>query len=184
MRTKYDYFLPPTIIEEKRWRVGFSQVFREFHRDVFYDLQELRSDVDSIIDKVYPVGSIYISTNPTNPSQLFGVGTWVAFGAGRVLVGIDPSQPEFDTVEETGGEKTHTLTTAEMPSHGHEVKGGSLGLPFAVTTTGSDDPNAYGFADDLRASDGAYFSAQNTGGGQPHNNLQPYIVVYMWKRTA
>ena len=137
-----------------------------------------------VIDAIYPVGSIYISTLSTNPGTLWGVGTWTSFGAGRVLVGIDPSQSEFDTVEETGGEKTHTLTISEIPAHGHEIKGGSAGAYLAPTTSGPNDPSAYGFADDLRASDRAYFSAQNTGGGQAHNNLQPYIVVYMWKRTA
>ena len=69
----------------------------------------------------YPVGAVYISVVSTSPATLFG-GTWVAFGAGRVLVGIDAGQPEFDTVEETGGAKTHTLSAAEMPSHTHSVQ--------------------------------------------------------------
>lgn len=67
----------------------------------------------------FPVGYIYISVDPTNPATVLGYGTWAAFAAGRVLVGIDAGQTEFDTVEETGGAKTHTLTTAEMPSHTH-----------------------------------------------------------------
>lgn len=121
---------------------------------------------------IFPVGSIYISTVSTNPSSFFG-GTWTAFGAGRTLVGIDAGQTEFDTVEETGGSKTHTLTTDEIPSHLH-------------TQTVANFWSA-----DNSSGSGATYQGENTtgntgstGGGQAHNNLQPYIVVYMWKRTA
>lgn len=127
-------------------------------------------DVDGLLAISYPVGSIYISVVSTNPSVVFGFGTWVAFGAGRVLVGLDAGQTEFDTVEETGGAKTHTLTSTEMPAHTHTIahdadvnSGGSVGTrvsPSGSTTTSS------------------------AGGGAAHNNLQPYIVVYMFKRTA
>jgi hypothetical protein len=124
-----------------------------------------------VINLVYPVGSIYISTVPTNPGTLFGVGTWVAFGAGRTLVGLDAGQTEFDTVEETGGEKTHTLTVAEMPVHSHAEWGnvsnaGQAGTGVGPNTGAKNQPT------------------ENAGGGGAHNNLQPYIVVYMWKRTA
>src|SRR5687768_14976223 len=67
----------------------------------------------------WPVGSVFISVLATDPATLLGFGTWEAFAAGRVLVGIDPLQAEFDTLLETGGAKTHTLTTAEMPAHTH-----------------------------------------------------------------
>jgi len=66
-------------------------------------------------EHTWPVGSIFLSTVPTNPAVLLGFGTWVAFAQGRVLVGIDPTQVEFDTVLETGGAKTHVLTVAETP---------------------------------------------------------------------
>lgn len=126
------------------------------------------------VDAVYPVGSIYMSVVSTNPATLFGFGTWVAFGAGRCLVGLDAGQPEFDTVEETGGAKTHTLTAAEMPSHNHRVgRGDRSGVP---DMRGAGSNNVYGF-------DNAMVT-ESTGGGAAHNNLQPYIVVYMWKRTA
>lgn len=71
------------------------------------------------LSSVWPVGSVFISVVSTNPGTLLGFGTWSAFGAGRVLVGLDSGQTEFDTVEETGGAKTHTLTSAEMPAHTH-----------------------------------------------------------------
>ena len=70
----------------------------------------------------WPIGSIYISVNNTNPSQWFD-GVWESFGSGRVLVGVDTSQSEFNTVMKTGGEKVHKLTTNEMPSHNHTYEG-------------------------------------------------------------
>ena len=132
---------------------------------------------------LYPVGSVYLNaTNSTNPSTLLGFGTWVAFGAGRVPVGIDPSQSGFDVAEETGGANTHTLTTAQIPSHRHV--GGFCDNSSNAISFGSVSGSA---SSSLQTSsnDGdrnPYTSYE--GGGQAHNNLQPYIVVYMWKRTA
>lgn len=130
----------------------------------------------SVFSAIYPVGSIYMSATMSSAAQVeaaFG-GTWVAWGAGRVPVGVDTTQTEFDTVEETGGEKTHTLTIAEMPSHVHKVHAGwgagSLGNNFLRV----DSNNPKNQWDDT-------FS---TGGDQAHNNLQPYITCYMYKRTA
>jgi hypothetical protein len=123
---------------------------------------------------IYPVGSIYISTSNTNPAGLFGFGTWEIFGNGRVLVGVNESETEFNTVMKTGGEKTHALTIAEMPSHNHKVDHDTLAMY-------GDGPQANG-GDGLAPE--ATISTQNTGGGQPHNNLQPYITVYMWRRKS
>ena len=143
-----------------------------------------KSYVDNInisIESAYPVGSIYMNaTNATNPATLLGFGTWVAFGAGRVPVGINSGDTDFDTAEETGGAKTHTLTESEMPAHTHRPMNGSGGSE--TNPLGSDT----GFSGmDSRTN---FISATNlieeTGGGQAHNNLQPYIVVHMWKRTA
>ena len=127
--------------------------------------------VNGVIDLVYPVGSIYISVVSTNPGTLFGVGTWVAFGTGRVLVGLDAGQTEFNTVEKTGGEKTHTDTIAEMPAHTHNI-------------TVSDGPSTNaGYAMYSSPVDVYALTSTSAGSGAPHNNLQPYIAVYMWKRT-
>lgn len=127
-----------------------------------------------VLKAVYPVGSLYVNvSDSTNPGTLLGFGTWAAHGAGRVNVGIDATQTEFDTIGETGGAKTHTLTTAEIPSHSHTyngVNGGSMG-------NGSSYP---GLSDNTNRTP----ITNNTGGGGAHNNLQPYVVVYMWKRTA
>ena len=125
---------------------------------------------------VYPVGSIYINaTVATNPATLLGFGTWAAFGAGRVMVGIDSTDTDFDAAEETGGAKTHTLTVNELPAHNHNQPSGILPAPNSndVDVTGGNGRTL-----------GNNVTTDNTGGGQAHNNLQPYIVVYMWKRTA
>ena len=121
----------------------------------------------------WPVGSVFISVVATNPNTLLGGGTWVAFGAGRVLVGIDAGQTEFDTVEEVGGAKTHTLTTAEMPSHAHGITGGTIDWNQAGATA-------------VQARLGAAVSIATGAAGSngAHNNLQPYIVCHFWKRTA
>lgn len=71
------------------------------------------------VDRAYPVGSVFMSTIATNPAVQLGVGTWAAWGTGRVPVGVDTSQTEFDTVGKTGGEKTHLLSENEMPRHTH-----------------------------------------------------------------
>lgn len=123
---------------------------------------------------MYPVYSIYINTVPTNPAAIWGFGTWVAFGTGRALVGIDTAQPEFNAAEKMGGEKTHTLNEAEIPSHYHT---------FNVLAEASGFGNGY-LAYSNNYATPAAAAVTSAGGGQPHNNLQPYITVYMWKRTA
>ena len=137
-------------------------------------------NVVEVLKKAYPIGSVYINaSNATNPASLLGFGTWVAFGAGKVMVGLDAGDTSFDTVGETGGEKTHTLTIAEMPVHSH-----------AQYVTASPGTGGSGIRQDYDADASgltAYPQGVNTGGagsGGSHNNLQPYIVVYFWKRTA
>ena len=138
--------------------------------------------VTATIANAYPVGSIYMNaTNSTNPATLLGFGTWSSFGAGRVLVGIDSSDTDFDTAEETGGAKTHTLSLAEMPQHAHTL---------SMNTSADGDPdggNRRICTDDAEASGPftpTHLSMSNQGSNSAHNNVQPYIVVYMWKRTA
>jgi len=133
---------------------------------------ELQINGTNVLEKVYPVGSIYINaTSATNPGTLLGFGTWVAFGAGKVVVGLDSTDTDFDTVGETGGAKTHTLTTSEIPSHTHALDA-------------SDNPGGSGAIEVAGGSPTSTQSTQATGGGSAHNNLQPYIVAYMWKRTV
>ena len=179
----------------------------------------------------HPVGSIYITVDDKNPGELFG-GTWVAWGEGRVPVGVNSSDSDFSAVEKTGGEKTHTLTTGEMPSHSHTGGAHAHGLNghthgVNITTQGggqhshtsrsganfwvaSSSKNIAAGTSTGREGDSNTSTVSNhthlvkgntggcstntanagavdttkTGGGQAHNNLQPYITCYMWKRTA
>ncbi len=146
-----------------------------------------------VVDLIYPVGSIYMSVNSTNPSTLFG-GTWVSWGAGRVPVGVDTSDSDFSTVEKTGGEKTHTLTVSEMPNHNHHMQkmmdwdGSFIGTVQDVAFEQVDgahirmEQRTVTDGVELVANYGSY--TDGAGNNQAHNNLQPYITCYMWKRTA
>lgn len=126
-----------------------------------------------LMNVIYPVGSIYMSVNNTNPGELFG-GTWVAWGSGKVPVGVDTAQTEFNTVEKSGGAKTHTLSVNEMPAHTHTYNHRTI--EYMIYAEGSK--NRMGLKSMMDENTGS------TGGGQAHNNLQPYITCYMWKRTA
>ena len=123
----------------------------------------------------HPIGCVYTSVSDTNPSELFG-GSWVIFGKGRVLVGFDEAQAEFDTSQKTGGTKTHTLSVSEMPTHVHGYTG--------VSGTGYPD---YALRD-ITAGDSKSFPRKteldSEGGSQPHQNLQPYIVVHVFLKVA
>lgn len=135
--------------------------------------------VVEIINYLYPVGSIFMSATMSTATQVQNAlgGTWTAWGAGRVPVGVNTSDSNFNTVEKTGGEKTHALTVAETPSHSHRLShpadicagGANIGAEFVV------DWNS-GTQDSRRT--------ESVGGGGAHNNLQPYITCYMYKRTA
>jgi microcystin-dependent protein len=152
----------------------------------------------TMLGGLYPVGSLLTTTVATNPSTadyfFSGItfGTWEAFAAGKVMVGIDSTDSDFDAVEETGGAKTHTLTQAEM-NHNHqwyESTGGSN----SIDTSGSgSDATSYDANADAKAITSSelnsdYYTDNNRGvtgeSVTAHNNLQPYIVTYIWKRTA
>jgi microcystin-dependent protein len=154
------------------------------------------------------VGCIYTTTVSTNPATVFGFGTWTAFGAGRVLVGLDSGQTEFDTVEETGGAKTVTLTAAQsglpqhthiqnshnhtQDAHGHTISGGSsddTSAPFTGPDASTSTATAFGGGIGSTVATNQAATAVNQDAGptdasSAHNNLQPYIVVYFFKRTA
>lgn len=174
-------------------------------------LDEIKTEV---LAASYPVGSIYINaTDNTNPATLLGFGTWVAFGAGRVPVGYDASDTDFDTAEETGGAKTHTLTGAESGEKGHNHTQNShnhtqnahyhAGLHLigpTGTNIGWGDRISTGANDSLTGGGATIYTSKATAVNQAetatnnavsasnassaHNNVQPYIVVHMWKRTA
>jgi len=130
------------------------------------------SNTATTLQAVYPVGSIYINAAvTTNPATLLGFGTWTAFGTGKVIVGYDASDSDFDALQETGGAKTVTLTTSQIPAHTHN----STWLTGGSGVSGVNTAGNY---------DAATSATSSTGGGSAHSNVQPYIVAYMWRRTA
>ena len=135
--------------------------------------------VTATIANAYPVGSIYMNcSNATNPGTLLGFGTWSSFGAGRVLIGIDSSDSDFDGAEETGGSKTHTLTEAQLPSHRHTIGSNDSTAGFGGAAGNQE------FVQDAGSGIGTPCNTSFTGSGDAHTIVQSYIVVYMWKRTA
>tara|TARA_R110000787_G_scaffold104840_1_gene212183 strand:- start:4536 stop:5126 length:591 start_codon:yes stop_codon:yes gene_type:complete len=117
-------------------------------------LQNTTAYRTAIIQAIYPVGSLYVSTLATNPNTLLGFGTWVAFGAGKVLVSQDVADASFDVLEETGGSKDIATAT-----HTHTV----------TATTGTDSLTT---------------GTATVATGGVNTNVQPYVVVKMWKRTV
>jgi hypothetical protein len=146
--------------------------------------------ISAALSAMYPVGSIYTNASvSTNPATLFGFGTWTAFGAGRVMVGLNGSDSSFDTLEETGGSKdaivvSHTHSASDS-GHQHTE---SIGSVNSFGTGSSGTRGTYAGTNtgvrDLTDSASANISVSTTGSSGTNANLQPYIVVYMWKRTA
>lgn len=125
--------------------------------------------------RTYPVGEIYMTRQLGNPSSLLGFGTWERYAQGRVLVGFDEADSSFNALDKTGGAKTHVLTEAEIPPHRHQ-------LPY-----NSNNHQTGGSGQDAGEGTANYTNSNLTnftGGGQAHNNLQPYITIFMWRRTA
>ncbi len=192
-------------------RTGYNQNWDEWTK--------LITSNNTTLENVYPVGSIYMNANTNqNPATLLGFGSWEPFGAGRVLVGVNPNDGSFNTVRKTGGEKAHTLNESEIPNHNHNIgEGGNHGhggkvysggehrheidaRQEAADTWGSKTLSGAGLNSgftgntsysgthshtlDIYNSGNHSHSCGGTGGGEAHNNLQPYITVYMWRRTA
>lgn len=185
--------------------------------DSAVDMEAIKA---AVIGTIYPVGSTYVAYISDNPATILGIGTWVACGVGRVWVGLDAGQTEFDTVGEQGGAKTHTLSTGEIPSHYHSVdppntvtdtQGGSGTITFhgagsatvlaavsGIFTAGAARSSYKNASNSSATSYDAFslntshahnlniasFNSGTAGTGGAHNNLQPYEVVYKWKRTA
>ena len=130
------------------------------------------------MQSAYPVGSVYINAvDDTNPATLMGFGTWAQFAVGQMLEGCVAGQ-----AGQTGGEVSHTLTAGEMPSHTHSYNdiyyaefGGTIALPANIGSRSTDNDN------------GGYQMARTTdatGSGAAHNNMPPFITVYMWRRVS
>jgi len=139
----------------------------------------------TMLDVVYPVGSVYLNASvATSPAMLFGFGTWLALAPGRMLIGAGTGTDARGDVRAfsvggSGGEYSHVLSSAEMPVHAHAMPQGSdvpSGTTGPVYASGDDGTRATKPNDIPNTGD--------AGGGQAHNNLPPYLTVYMWKRTA
>lgn len=129
----------------------------------------------------HPIGSIEINISGANPSTYLG-GTWIAWGTGQVPVGVNTDDTDFNTVEKTGGEKTHELNVNEMPSHNHSPRYANTGGRLSLSSYGTGGYNISWKNDGPKNS--GDIDTTFSGGSQPHNNLQPYITCYMWKRTV
>ena len=129
-----------------------------------------------IMNSIYPIGSIYISTSSTSPATIFG-GTWEAI-EGRFLLSAGTIAEDGTTYTytagTTGGEATHALTVNEMPRHAHDLSARNAGVEQA----GAGYHPAWVFDRGYTVS----VYSEYTGGGQAHENMPPYLVVYVWKR--
>ena len=156
-----------------------SNIFKNIifkQKDIINTQNDIISRQDDFLNKVYPIGSIYISVNNTSPSTLFG-GTWEQVKDTFLL-----SSGDTYTAGATGGEATHTLTVNEMPSHTHTFK-----KPVLVYHTSGDGTIPSGSYDVWIGSDRAGTNqnqVNDTGSNQAHNTKPPYLVVDMWKRTS
>lgn len=140
----------------------------------------------ALIDRIYPVGSIYISTSSTfNPQNVWG-GTWKKTADGRCLIGANDTYP----LGSTGGEAYHYLSGNEMPPHGHtagKVYNYKLSNYGLKADAWNKEGNQVLYIDQTSASSSTSSNILHTnaeGGGASHNNMQPYLAVYIWERTA
>ena len=148
------------------------------------------------LSAVYPIGAIFttVTVYADSAAVVTAIGgtTWVAFAAGKMLIGLDSSDTDFDTVEETGGTKTHTLTESEMPSHQHFIvdngtvaESGDITASNTVSEIATQGGSTYqSYVMRPGTGDAEVGLSSVTGGDTAHSIMNPYIAVYMWKRTA
>ena len=191
------------VAEEDSFDVGWPARFRE---NVQFDDSVAFSSVLWLANLIFPVGSIRMTVSAADESTFLG-GTWIRWGTGRVPVGVNTSDTNFNTVEKTGGANTHTLTTTEMPSHNHSFSGsvtvnangshthqassgsykvgsGSGSTYYYMTNGGSSSGQTTGSGGSHDHTGSVSGSVGSNGSGAAHNNLQPYITCYFWKRAA
>ena len=159
---------------------------------------QMNNKIQTVIDTqrknlelAFPIGSTYITQENINPSTILGFGTWER-SKGKVFVGLDENDANFNTIGKTGGETTHTLTVAEMPYHNHSIAVAGTRLDsngdtiFRAQTYNAIGGEGFWDIGLARTGSGTHdANITNTGENQPHNNLQPYEVVgYMWIRRA
>lgn len=191
------------VAEEDSFDVGWPARFRE---NVQFDDGVAFSSVLWLANLIFPVGSIRMTVSSADASTFLG-GTWVRWGTGRVPVGVNTSDTNFNTVEKTGGVSSQALSAAEMPSHNHSFSGsvtvnangahthqassgsykvgsGSASTYYYMTNGGSTSGQTTGSGGSHDHTGSVSGSVGSNGSGAAHNNLQPYITCYFWKRTA
>lgn len=159
----------------KMWERGALDVGGDMYVSGTLDSKSVKQNGRTLLDMFYPVGAIFITTVNTNPSSYMG-GSWVRFGNGQTLVGVNESDGDFDIVQKTGGSKSHTIDYSNFPAREtiqKSWKGGTVS--YAPWQGGS-------------VSAGKWIVSTPYDMGEPYgraiSNLQPYITVYMWRRTA
>lgn len=144
--------------------------------DIPYNAETFTAMQNKLLDSIFPIGRGFIDFTDTDYSNYLGF-TWERELVGLTPIGLDTTQTEFNEIGKTGGEKTHTLTIDEMPSHGHNANlsaGTETGISRLITSDWSYNTKNQQNSGLINSS----------GGGQPHNNLPPYGVVAYWKRVA
>lgn len=188
---------------------GAYPLIHDFSKEIEYLESQINSLNSTLFNKIFPIGSIYISINSTNPSEYFG-GTWSRWGSGRVPVGVDSTQSEFNYTEKMGGTKIVDLSHSHtVNSHSHSLESGwakigrcrnymegiayKTGPGAASTTYDRAQTNGGGIAGGLftatdTAALGGDTSSTSPGTSNGLSNrqsiLQPYVTCYMWKRIA
>ena len=192
------------ISEQDKFEVGWESLF---HEDVAFEGDVSFSSLAWLRDLIYPVGSIRMTVDPTNATTFLG-GTWELWGEGKVPVGVDSQDRDLCDPEMTGGEKTVTLTTANMPAHTHALSSGTATAAEAaahthqaasgtykvgsgsgsnykyLTNGGSTDPATTGSGGGHTHTVTLSGNTGSKGSGTTHSNMQPYITCYMYKRIA
>ena len=161
--------------------------------DKLKNVSDSISTMQTIIDTIYPVGSLYMSVNNLDPTTLFG-GKWERFAKGKAVVGVDEDDTDFSISEKTYGEKSHKLVVNEMPSHTHSMaNGGAHKHDIRYRAVGRQDggywtpigaPDINTTTTSFTATSGEHkHTINSTGGNLAHNNIQPSITCYIWKRV-
>ena len=159
----------------KMWERGVLDVEGDTFVSGTLDSKSVKQNGRTLIDMFYPVGSIFITTVNTNPSSYMG-GSWVRFGNGQTLIGVDESDTDFSTVQKTGGSKSHTIDYDNLPARAGKQVSWKGGL------TSYSEWKSGNLAEGTWIMSNAYDT--QTPWGKAISNLQPYITVYMWRRTA
>ena len=192
------------ISEQNLFEVGWDSVF---HEDVTFEGDVTFSDLSWLVDLIYPVGSIRMTSSTVGAATFMG-GTWELWGSGRVPVGVNSSDTDFNAAEKTGGAKTVSLSTSNLPSHSHTLSSGTVTIGSESGHThqaasgtykvGSGSGSSYkyftndGSTGPAETSSGSSHthtaslsgSTGTSGSGTAHNNMPPYITCYMYKRIS